>query len=521
MLFLSTPQRYLLLYRNKTNGGGVLIELAATGPDYPSGNTINITSSKFILNAAEIGGGLTVSTVFDSNNAGNKLLIRNCTFDNNKAFQGSSVYLTQSSKSQQSAILDTTISDSNFTNGHCVDTLTRGLPCSGSVLLRFFPLTLKGVSMFTGNSISALSLRSSSIELLSSTQLQFISNSAVDGAALHIVDCSSLLVNSGTNLVFRNNTASHHGGAIYSETCNFEQAGGKDCFIRHSDSMLHPDEWNISVTFTDNLAAGLGDSIYTDSIQSCIWPNRHSPGDDKLETFCWKGWSFSEEECSNQLRSGPSYITGPTHYTLYPGECINLKEFTVQDDWDNDITDEHWQIDVNYGAVQVINTSNTCNCNLPILTGQCPSTTNSRQCKSQDVPLLPDCSQNYTNHSSQIVVHPPNFSGIAIDIKFKPCDNGTVCSASQGCVLENVIPICNSYTSVCNGTFEQYGSCNAYLKWNCFKEIPAFYMCGRCAGQGYGIPINIPQFVCTKCEQYGVAIFLFLEIFPVMITDDL
>ena len=175
---------------------------------------------------------------------------------------------------------------------------------------------------------------------------------------------------------------------------------------------------------------------------------RHSPGDDKLDHILLERLVFfRQKNVSNQLRSGPSYITGPTHYTLYPGECINLKEFTVQDDWDNDITDEHWQIDVNYGAVQVINTSNTCNCNLPILTGQCPSTTNSRQCKSQDVPLLPDCSQNYTNHSSQIVVHPPNFSGIAIDIKFKPCDNGTVCSASQGCVLENVIPIiCNSYT---------------------------------------------------------------------------
>ena len=128
---------------------------------------------------------------------------RIATFDNNKAFQGSSLYLTQSDKSQQS-ILDTKISDSNFTNGHCGDTLTHGLPCSGSVLLRFFSLTLMGVSVFTGNSVSALSLRSSSsIELLSSTHLQFISNSAVDGAALHIVDCSSLVVNSGTTLFFK------------------------------------------------------------------------------------------------------------------------------------------------------------------------------------------------------------------------------------------------------------------------------------------------------------------------------
>ena len=288
-----------------TSGGGALIELATTGPDYPSDNTINITSSRFVSNAAEIGGGLTVSTVYDSEffNAGNKFLIENCNFDNNKAFQGSSVYLTQSDKSQQ-PILDTTISDSNFTNGHCGNTImSLIIPCSGSVLLRFFSLTLMGVSMFTGNSVSALSLRSSSsIELLSSTHLQFFSNSAVDGAALHIVDCSSLVVNSGTTLLFKNNTASHHGGAIYSESCTFQQTGGRDCFIRHSNTTLHPDEWNIAVTFTKNQASGLGDAIYTDTIQSCIWPDQILPGND---TFCWKKWLFlnrydMKDKCLNQ-----------------------------------------------------------------------------------------------------------------------------------------------------------------------------------------------------------------------------
>ena len=61
------------------------------------------------------------------------------------------------------------------------------------------------------------------------------------------------------------------------------------------NTTLHPDEWKITVTFTENRASGLGDAIYTDSIQSCIWPDQHSPGNDKPVTFCWKGWSFIEE----------------------------------------------------------------------------------------------------------------------------------------------------------------------------------------------------------------------------------
>ena len=483
-----------------TSGGGALIEFAATGPDYPSGNTIDITSSRFISNAAEIGGGLTVSVVFDSgwSNADNKLLIENCTFNNNKAFQGSSVYLTQSGKSQLSAILNMAISDSNFTNGHCVDTLTHGLPCLGSVLLRFFPLTINGVTMFTRNSVSALSLRFSSIKLLSSTQLQFISNSAVDGAALHIVDCSSLVVNSGTSLVFRNNTASHHGGAIYSETCNFEQAGGRDCFIRHSNSTLHPDKWNISVTFTDNLAAGLGNSIYTDSIQSCIWPNRHLSDNDKLETFCWKGWSLNnEDECLNQLRSGPSYITGPTHYTLFPGDCIDLTDFIVHDDWGNDITNQtNIQVDHIFGAIKIMNNSNwpNCLCSLPISTDQCIGYDEfTILCPPTKISLVSDCSHDYANNTSKLLIHPHQLlSGIVLEIRFKSCDNYSKCDPTQQrCTKETFNPVCNH---------------------NFTEDCRIYPLCGSCTDYNYGIAINIPQFTCVRCEATQVAIFIFLQL---------
>ena len=44
-----------------------------------------------------------------------------------------------------------------------------------------------------------------------STELLFINNNAVDGAALIL---STVAVNDGTELYFENNTASHRGGAI-------------------------------------------------------------------------------------------------------------------------------------------------------------------------------------------------------------------------------------------------------------------------------------------------------------------
>ena len=115
-------------------------------------------------------------------------------------------------------------------------------------------LTLKGIVVFTDNNVSALSLQSSSIQLSLSTEVQFINNSAMNGGALHLVDCSFIVVNNGSALSFKRNLAIYHGGAIYAEscTCNSGQSAGKDCIIRHSNSTLHPNDWRMSATFTEN-----------------------------------------------------------------------------------------------------------------------------------------------------------------------------------------------------------------------------------------------------------------------------
>ena len=58
------------------------------------------------------------------------------------------------------------------------------------------------------------------------------------------------------------------------------------CLIRYKDSNRDPNEWKINVSFSENLAHHLGDSVYVDSIQSCVWPNhnkiQHFVGKDGL-----------------------------------------------------------------------------------------------------------------------------------------------------------------------------------------------------------------------------------------------
>ena len=56
------------------------------------------------------------------------------------------------------ALLNTTLSFSNFTNGHRSVHILHALPCLGSVFLNHFPLTLNGIMSFVENTQSALSL---------------------------------------------------------------------------------------------------------------------------------------------------------------------------------------------------------------------------------------------------------------------------------------------------------------------------------------------------------------------------
>ena len=59
----------------------------------------------------------------------------------------------------------------------------------------------------------------------------------------------------------------------------------------------------------------------------------------------------------NQLRTGPAYLVnnGPIKYTVYPGECINLEDFAVFDDYNNDITSEtNLQVNVLSGLIYTI-----------------------------------------------------------------------------------------------------------------------------------------------------------------------
>ena len=226
------------------SGGGVFIGFAAFGMNSPLDNVVAIKSSKFSSNEADVGGGISVDLVHDAHRCpinGNTLLIEDCVFDNNTAFQGSSAYLSQSGMHTQ-PLLNTTVSNINFTNGHCGTVLRNelGLQCVGNFLVESMSLvTFQGAIRFIGTQnvqnsyISALTLRSSSIKLLSTTRLQFINNSALNGAGIFLMGSSSIIVSNSSAILFKHNIVLEQGAAIYADTCTLGQT--RFCFVKHSN----------------------------------------------------------------------------------------------------------------------------------------------------------------------------------------------------------------------------------------------------------------------------------------------
>ena len=493
------------------SGGGILIDFAASQFDYPFNNTVEVLNGRFLSNTAQLGGGIAVDVVYDGHgcvNAYNILLIENCSFDNNEGYQGSSAYFLGTSKDCR-AVLNATLSFSSFTNNrNCTN--DKVLPCLGSVLLRRFPLTLNGNSFFSGNAQSALGLTASSIELSPSAHLQFISNTGFNGAALHIVDCSSVIVNDNTSLYFENNNASNHGDAIYSEACT--QTKGK-CFIKHNSLSLEPDEWNVSVNFNSS-----GDSlIYMDSIKSCVWPNYC-----KNTTLCWKGWSFwsysKRDSCHKYLRSGPAFIrnnANRTNYTVYPGECINLEDFSVFDDFNNDITSEtNLQVSVLSGDIQTINHKEPdCVCNDPIPLYTCSDRSYHRPCRRHEFLVNSTCSKGYNNGSSLILIHPSTQSyGIVLDLSLKSCDNGSTCNAG--------------YCYKRDTPFSYKAACNASDTNNNYQVCKERIICGSCVSAADGdekpesnasFAVNFLSLTCISCENAAGVGYYLLTILLVMI----
>ena len=550
-----------------SGGGGIFVAFQPSKLVPSMNNAIKMSTTQFTSNVASYGGGLGIEV--HNEIPSNTFLVEKCTFDLNTAFQGSSAYFYQVSNRYPS--MDTKITKTTFSNGQCsASILTQfALPCSGNVYLQRYSLLLNDTIILRNNSLSGLTMSSSHVELLPGTQLHFINNTALEGAGLHLVDCSAVFVSNNSAIYFDSNNAAIKGGAIHAVNCDITQNGGSQCFVRHVDDDLHPDNWEVSFTFVSNTASGIKNSIYVNSIRPCVWA---STADSVNDTFCWKRWSYDGQEgrCLSQLKSDPAFVNTSAigNITKFPGETINLLDVVVADDWGRKLDQPSLEIIVLSGPA-LLQLSGNVQKRLLIT-------------QPQEITLLAgDCrnSMTYYEQNSVLSIGPSRLSGI-INVQFKSCNEsfgGSICSYYDGCLqpiqeaystcstgclflrdfdykyLCNLCPYTSSITiplgacmSQDNNTKHFYtGPCPTVYRYQdpfCIYPTSSLNttpirdlfssenfnnmtcgphregkLCGKCT-EGYGVAINSPNFICVPCESYaGAVMFVLLGILPVFV----
>ena len=340
------------------HGSGLFVSFQ----DYSSNNTVAVEESLFLgngfpdpLTSQGTGGGIKASHYIatDEGDSGmsifrNCLLIQNCNFTENAAFYGGgvSIFPSRIKTSSKDKLFLVTFTNSSFTRntaqlGAAIEATLFSLFVSGlaltiqiessnftentvdfssgpaihelgvgSVYTNGIPIHFVGAILFRGNVGSALSLVGTKVDF-SDSRTSFEGNSGSYGGAINLMGSAFLLVNSNTMLLFINNHAKMYGGAIrniYTEMDNFES--NPNCFVRHRNPFMSPEDWNANFTFIDNSADVLGFSIYTTSLLECAWfTDGGSPNISRV--FHWKNWSYSRN--GGQWQTGGEIATSIGH----------------------------------------------------------------------------------------------------------------------------------------------------------------------------------------------------------------
>ena len=329
-------------------GAGAMINVFASS----TSNIASIHNCTFTGNVASWGGGLEfyskpAFSMERTQNSHNILNVSQCHFEKNFAYNGAAVdiYCSSPASSPDTCNVIPVLSDSNFTGNGNLSLVSSFNQIVGSIVfITHFPTLLEGTLIFSNNSGSPLHIHETSATLKTNTTLSFHNNSAHNGGAITLYG-SWIALTKHSKLLFSNNTAAQKGGAIYAYMT--EEAFlpyVHRCFIRYASDTTHrelPWQWNVNVTFSNNIASCKPESIYATSILPCVWQksNRTTLDYDIKATFClWNKWYFDSGNCSNVIHtSARNFSSTPHNVTVFPG-VPSVQFLSAVDDFGHNVS---------------------------------------------------------------------------------------------------------------------------------------------------------------------------------------
>ncbi len=307
-----------------------------------TGNDIALEGVNFTRNSAALGGAVDIFSSQMSVVATNTISFSGCSWVNNTAIIGSAVMLTPEAwNSLTDGYLPTPVFDKcTFTGNEVVNQGSSDpdlFTSAGALFISTSVVNFTSSVVFSGNTGSAIYINAGSINVLENTTVVFDGNHGDRGGALAMLGFSTIRAFRGSNVFFVNNQATDVGGAIYSSsTDETDYYFSRSCFLRFSDNIASPDEWEVDFYFVNNSAKRYGHSIYATSLLPCARAAaiNSSENINVTDVFLWRPFHYSDSETPYNIASDPSTIllnVSMANLAISPGEVVNLKPISMDD----------------------------------------------------------------------------------------------------------------------------------------------------------------------------------------------
>ena len=326
-----------------TGGGGMKIGHYVYGESVGM-NNVTLHGCQFLGNSAVNGGGLLISPTLQDTRLDQVAFVNvsDCHFHCNTARLGAAVEISKFSLVVKGHMLHAQFTNCVFKN-NTLHYLNNTLPYQkgvGSVYINEVHVHFRGDVLFERNTGSAVAVVGMPVDFMNCSA-NFTHNYGNKGGGIALLGSAWILINESTELYFYNNMAETYGGAIYNKYIEKESfASYVNCFIRHYNPILQPDQWNATFLFRDNYQTNSikKNAIFSTSILPCTRAGG-SAWSNSSETLCWQGWDYNcSEEISSEAGSITFNSTDEIKPTLkaYPGQPFHLP-LIVKDDVHNNV----------------------------------------------------------------------------------------------------------------------------------------------------------------------------------------
>ena len=329
--------------KSGTGGGGMRIGHYVYGESVGM-NTVTLHGCNFLGNSASNGGGLSISPTLQDTKLDQVAFVNisDCHFSNNTARLGAAVEIAKFSLIIKGHMLHAQFTNCDFRYNtiHYLNATSPYQTGEGSVYVNKVHVHFRGDVLFKSNTGSAIAVVGMPVDFMNCSA-NFTHNRGSKGGGIALLGAASILINESSELYFYDNTAETHGGAIYNRYTEKETFDSyANCFIRHYNPFLQPDNWNATFVFRKNHHMNdKKNAVFSTSILPCTLV-RGSILSNSSEALCWQGWDYN---CSEEISSEPGSITFNSTDKIkpilkaYPGQPFRLP-LIIEDDVHNIIT---------------------------------------------------------------------------------------------------------------------------------------------------------------------------------------